>query len=82
MGKQWRRWIYNYKYDTDEIGTKIILHLKDDTNDDNYSSFLDSYKIEELIKKYSDYVRYPIEMMVTTSKLKEGSDSEYEDVEE
>ncbi|MDI9518107.1 MAG: molecular chaperone HtpG [Bacillota bacterium] len=70
------------KYDTDEIGTKIILHLKDDTNDDNYSSFLDSYKIEELIKKYSDYVRYPIEMMVTTSKLKEGSDSEYEDVEE
>ena len=70
------------KYDTDEIGTKIILHLKDDTNDDNYSSFLDPYKIEELIKKYSDYVRYPIEMMVTTSKLKEGSDSEYEDVEE
>ncbi|MGB4613665.1 MAG: molecular chaperone HtpG, partial [Erysipelotrichaceae bacterium] len=70
------------KYDTDDIGTKIILHLKDDTNDDNYSSFLDPYKIEELIKKYSDYVRYPIEMMVTTSKLKEGSDSEYEDVEE
>ncbi|HCY06543.1 MAG TPA: molecular chaperone HtpG [Erysipelotrichaceae bacterium] len=70
------------KYDTDEIGTKIILHLKDDTNDDNYSSFLDPYKIEELIKKYSDYVKYPIEMMVTTSKLKEGSDSEYEDVEE
>lgn len=70
------------EYDVDETGTTITLFLKEDTKDDDYSSFLDTYKIEELVKKYSDYVRYPIEMKVTTSKLKEGSESEYEDVEE
>ncbi|NLC96720.1 MAG: molecular chaperone HtpG [Erysipelotrichaceae bacterium] len=69
-------------FDVEDYGTTITLYLKDDTTDENYSEYLDSYKIESLIKKYSDYVRYPIQMMVTTSKLKEGSEDEYEDVEE
>ncbi len=49
----------------ESIGTKITLVLKEDTEDENYSQFLEEYKIKELIKKYSDYVRYPITMEVT-----------------
>lgn len=48
-------------------GTRITLDLKADTDDENYSTFLEEYKIRELIKKYSDYVRYPIEMEVEKS---------------
>ncbi len=53
--------------DFNEIGTEIKLFLNDDDleNDENYSEFLESYKIEDLVKKYSDYVRYPIKMMMT-----------------
>ncbi|MCI6271593.1 MAG: molecular chaperone HtpG [Erysipelotrichaceae bacterium] len=68
-------------YNTNEIGTKIILKIKDNTDNENFDEFLDEYTIENLVKKYSDYVRYPIEMEVTTSKKKEDSD-EYEDVKE
>ncbi len=55
--------------DNDKIlsGTRITLDLKADTDDENYSTFLEEYKIRELIKKYSDYVRYPIEMEVEKS---------------
>ncbi len=49
--------------DNDKVGTTIVLHLKDDTEDENYSDFLKSYKLKSLIKKYSDYIRYPIKMM-------------------
>ena len=51
----------------DTIGTRITLDLKDDTEDEKYSKYLDEYTIRELIKKYSDYVRYPIEMECTKS---------------
>ncbi len=51
--------------DKPEIGTRITLDLKDDTDDEKYSEYLEEYKIRELIKKYSDYVRYPIQMLVT-----------------
>ncbi|MEE3344182.1 MAG: molecular chaperone HtpG [Bacilli bacterium] len=61
-----------------EVGTKITLKLKKDTEDENYSDFLDSYRIQGIIKKYSDYIRYPIIMKVEKSKLKKGSDKEYE----
>ena len=61
-------------------GTIIRLHLKKDTEDDKYSEYLDEYKIKELVKKYSDYVRYPIIMEVHTSKPKKGKEKEYEDV--
>ena len=59
-------------------GTVITLSLKADTEDEKYSEYLDTYKIKSLIKKYSDYIRYPITMMVEKSRLKEGSEDEYE----
>jgi molecular chaperone HtpG len=45
------------------IGTRIVLHLKADDDNENYSSFLESYELRRLVKKYSDYIRYPITMM-------------------
>ena len=61
------------------VGTTITLYLKVDTEDENYSEFLDEYKIKQLIRKYSDYIKYPIKMDVTKKKLKEGTENEYED---
>lgn len=61
-----------------EFGTTITLTIKEDTAEENYSEFLDSYRIESIVKKYSDYIRYPIKMMIEHSKLKEGSKDEYE----
>lgn len=58
-------------------GTKITLYLKKDTEDYNYSDFLTEYKIRSIIKKYSDYIGYPIKMMVENTRKKEDSD-EYE----
>ena len=69
----------------ESIGTKIVLTLKSDDEDYKYSDLLEQYKISSLVKEYSDYIRYPIEMDVTRSKLKEGSTSDkpiYEDVTE
>ncbi len=63
----------------DTNGTDVILYLKDDLEDEDYSTFLDEYTIRRIVKKYSDYIRYPINMEVTNSRLKEGSDKEYED---
>ena len=62
------------KAEKDEVGTTITLKLKEDTADEKYSDFLDEYKIKELVKKYSDYIRYPIVMDVQKSKLKEDSE--------
>ena len=64
----------------DTYGTTIILKIKSDNEEYNYSDFLDSYTIETLVKKYSDYIRYPIKMNVTRRELKKGSKDEYEDV--
>lgn len=58
-------------------GTKITLYLKKDTEDYNYSDFLTEYKIRSIIKKYSDYISYPIKIMVENTRKKEDSD-EYE----
>ena len=67
-------------------GTIIRLHLKKDTDEENYSQYLKEYKIKELVKKYSDYVRYPIVMECEHQKLKENSkdseNKEYETVKE
>ena len=68
--------------DKDDIGTEITLHIKDNTEEENYDEFLEQYRIESLVKKYSDYIRYPIMMDVEERKLKEGSDNEYETVTE
>ena len=65
-------------------GTTIVLALKDDTDEEDYSQYLENYTLENLIKKYSDYIRYPIHMQVETSKVKEGTEKdekpEYETV--
>ncbi len=57
----------------DSHGTVITLEIKDNTEDENYDEFLTPYKIKELIKRYSDYIRYPIKMDVEHEKLKEGT---------
>lgn len=61
-----------------ENGTDIILYLKDDTEDEKYSDFMEEYTIRNLVKKYSDYIKYPIMMEVENSRLKEGTKDEYE----
>ena len=83
------RWISSgvegYQIETCEKennGTKITLHMKEDTDDDTYSQYLEEYELRELIKKYSDYIRYPIKMKVTKQVLKDKEKNEYEDKEE
>ncbi|NMD69835.1 molecular chaperone HtpG [Bacillus sp. DNRA2] len=61
-----------------EVGTEIYLKIKENTEDENYDDYLDEYRLKSIIKKYSDFIRYPIKMDVTNSKLKEGSENEYE----
>ena len=63
-------------------GTKISLHIKPDTEEENYSEYLEEYNLKELIKKYSDYIRYPIKMEVTKHELKDEEKHEYEDKKE
>ena len=63
----------------DAAGTDVILKLKADTEEENYSEYLQEYQLRSLIRKYSDYIRYPIRMEVTKSKIKEGTEDEYED---
>ena len=65
-----------------EEGTVITLYIKADTDDEKYSEFLEDYKLRMLIKKYSDYIRYPIRMLTESEQLKEGSKDEYEKVTE
>lgn len=62
--------------DKDEVGTEIILTLMDDTEDEKYSQYLEEYRLRELIKRYSDYIRYPIKMEVEKSTLVEASEEE------
>ncbi|MDR4946801.1 molecular chaperone HtpG [Neobacillus cucumis] len=64
----------------DSVGTEITLKIKENTEDENYDEYLEEYRLRSIIKKYSDFIRYPIKMDVTERKLKEGSESEYEDV--
>ena len=56
-------------------GTDIIMTLKEDSEEEKYSEFLQEYKIRELVRKYSDYIRYPIRMEVSKSRKKDGEDS-------
>jgi molecular chaperone HtpG len=62
--------------DVPAIGSEITLHIKDDTESDHYGRFLESYVIRQLVKKYSDYIRYPIRMEVEKHKPKEGTGSD------
>lgn len=69
------------KVDKDEIGTKIILTLKDGNEDEDYDGYLDEYNLKSIIRKYSDFIRYPIKMNVSEYKMKPDSD-DYETVKE
>ena len=66
--------------DRDNAGTDIIMTLKDDTEEENYSDFLKEYELRSLVKRYSDYIRYPIRMEVTKSRnvADEGEEPKYE----
>lgn len=61
------------------FGTTIILHIKDDLEEEKYGEFLDEYRIKGIVKRYSDYIRYPIKMDVVKKELKEGSKDEYQE---
>ncbi len=63
----------------DSVGTDIILKIKENTEDEDYDEFLDPYSIKNLVKKYSNFIKYPIKMMMKKRKKKEGTEDEYED---
>ncbi len=66
----------------ENVGTVITLFLKADTEDEKYSDYLDEYRIRSLVKKYSDYIRYPIRMLTETQHPKEDNNEEFETVTE
>ena len=53
-------------------GTEIILDIKKNTEEENYDEYLETYRLSGIVKKYSDYIRYPIQMEMQHSRLKEG----------
>ena len=68
--------------DKAETGSTIVLTIKDNTEEENYDEFLEEYRLQGLVKRYSDYIRYPIRMAVTRTRKKEGTEDQYEDYEE
>ncbi|MDT0159008.1 molecular chaperone HtpG [Bacillus sp. AG4(2022)] len=63
----------------EETGTEIILKIKENTEEENYDEFLEEYSLKSIVKKYSDFIRYPILMDVPGRRPREGSDGEFED---
>lgn len=63
----------------DKVGTIITLTLKEDTDEEKYSEFLEEYRLRDIIKKYSDFIRYPIKMDITKTRPKEDNPDEYEE---
>ncbi|MGG3195588.1 molecular chaperone HtpG [Priestia aryabhattai] len=61
------------------VGTQIILKIKENTEDETYDEYLEEYRLKEIIKKYSDFIRYPIKMDITEKRPKEDADNELED---
>ncbi len=68
--------------DKQTVGTVVTMYIKPDTDDEKYSEYLDQYKLSELVRRYSDYIRHPIKMNFTTKKPIEEKENEYEDVTE
>jgi molecular chaperone HtpG len=66
----------------EEVGTEIILKIKENTEDEKYDEFLEEYSLKSIIKKYSDFIRYPIKMDVSGRRPKEASENEFEDYQE
>lgn len=68
--------------DKASVGTEIILTIKENTEDEQYDEYLEEYRLKSIIKKYSDFIRYPIKMDVSTHKPKDGAENEFEEVQE
>jgi len=66
-------------FESDFVGTEIILKIKENAEEESFDEYLEEYRLRAIIKKYSDFIRYPIKMDVTSSRPKEGSDSEFEE---
>lgn len=66
----------------ESTGTEIVLNIKENTEEENYDQYLDPYYLKGLIKKYSDFIRYPIKLLMTKSRLKEGEDQQFEEYQE
>lgn len=64
----------------ESIGTEIVMTIKPNTEDDQYDEFLEPYRLKAIVKKYSDFIRYPIKMDFETQKPKEGADNEFDQV--
>ena len=62
-----------------KVGTEIVLHIKEDTDEEDYSKYLNEYELKSLVKKYSDYISFPIKMECTHHELKDEEKHEYED---
>lgn len=63
----------------DGVGTEIILKIKESSEEESYDEYLEEYRLKSIVKKYSDFIRYPIKMDITKSRKKEDSENEYED---
>ncbi|MCV4234669.1 molecular chaperone HtpG [Virgibacillus sp. LDC1] len=66
----------------DAVGTEIVLKIKENTEDDQYDEYLEEYRLRAIIKKYSDFIRYPIKMDVKTQRPKADAENEFEEVQE
>ena len=66
----------------EDIGTEITLYIKEDTEEDEYSKYLEEYELKRLVKKYSDYISFPIQMEVTHHHMRDEEKKEYEDIKE
>ncbi|XID90164.1 molecular chaperone HtpG [Paenibacillaceae bacterium WGS1546] len=66
-------------WEKEEVGTEITLKIKPNTDEDQYDEFLEQYRLKAIVKKYSDFIRYPIKMDITGSRPKEGEDNEFEE---
>ncbi|WP_339285939.1 molecular chaperone HtpG [Paenibacillus sp. FSL R5-0486] len=66
----------------ESVGTEIVLTIKENTEEDSYDEFLEEYRLRSIIKKYSDFIRYPIKMDVTGQRPKEGTENEFEEYQE
>ncbi|MEC0123708.1 molecular chaperone HtpG [Paenibacillus pabuli] len=66
----------------DTVGTEIVLTIKQNTEEDSYDEFLEEYRLRSIIKKYSDFIRYPIKMDVSGQRPKEGTENEFEEYKE
>ncbi|WP_422659947.1 molecular chaperone HtpG [Paenibacillus sp. EC2-1] len=63
----------------DSVGTEIVLKIKENTEDDQYDEYLEEYRLKSIIKKYSDFIRYPIKMDIKGQRPKEGTENEFEE---